>query len=142
VILLGTVSAFNLPVEPVFIILGIDQLMDMLRTSVNVLGKLSGDGGRCAVGGRVPLRRAASGGPGGETAGDELNPTSRCVRRPPIAGRRITAATRPASHARRALHGKPYSWRRRGGRSAAVISRFSHPEPGSIRQAATTATHD
>jgi proton glutamate symport protein len=38
VILLGTVSAFNLPVEPVFIILGIDQLMDMLRTSVNVLG--------------------------------------------------------------------------------------------------------
>jgi len=38
VILLGTVSAFGLPVEPVFILLGIDQLMDMLRTSVNVLG--------------------------------------------------------------------------------------------------------
>jgi proton glutamate symport protein len=38
VILLGTVSAFGLPVEPVFIILGIDQLMDMLRTAVNVLG--------------------------------------------------------------------------------------------------------
>jgi proton glutamate symport protein len=38
VILLGTVSSFGLPVEPVFIILGIDELMDMLRTSLNVLG--------------------------------------------------------------------------------------------------------
>jgi proton glutamate symport protein len=38
VILLGTVSSFGLPVEPVFIILAIDQLMDMLRTSLNVLG--------------------------------------------------------------------------------------------------------
>jgi len=38
VILLGTVGAFGLPVEPVFMILGIDQLMDMLRTAVNVLG--------------------------------------------------------------------------------------------------------
>ena len=38
VILLGTVSSFGLPVEPVFILLGIDQLMDMGRTGVNVLG--------------------------------------------------------------------------------------------------------
>jgi proton glutamate symport protein len=38
VILLGTLAQFNLPVEPVFIILGIDQLMDMARTSLNVLG--------------------------------------------------------------------------------------------------------
>src|SRR5213594_2991738 len=38
VILLGTLSSFHLPVEPVFIILGIDELMDMARTSVNVLG--------------------------------------------------------------------------------------------------------
>ena len=38
VILLGTVGSFGLPVEPVFILLGIDQLMDMARTSVNVLG--------------------------------------------------------------------------------------------------------
>jgi Na+/H+-dicarboxylate symporter len=36
--LLGTVGSFGLPVEPVFILLGIDQLMDMARTSVNVLG--------------------------------------------------------------------------------------------------------
>ncbi len=38
VILLGTVSSFNLPTWPVFIILGIDALMDMARTAVNVLG--------------------------------------------------------------------------------------------------------
>ncbi len=38
VILLGTLASFNLPVEPVFIILGIDELMDMARTSVNVIG--------------------------------------------------------------------------------------------------------
>src|SRR5512133_3355815 len=38
VILLGTAVSFGLPVEPVFIILGIDVLMDMARTSVNVIG--------------------------------------------------------------------------------------------------------
>ncbi len=38
VILLGTVASFNLPVEPVFILLGIDELMDMARTTTNVLG--------------------------------------------------------------------------------------------------------
>jgi proton glutamate symport protein len=38
VILLGTASSFGLPVEPIFIILGIDVLMDMARTSVNVIG--------------------------------------------------------------------------------------------------------
>ena len=38
VILLGTVASFGLPVEPIFIILGIDVLMDMARTSVNVIG--------------------------------------------------------------------------------------------------------
>ena len=38
VILLGTVGSFGLPSEPVFILLGIDQLMDMARTAVNVLG--------------------------------------------------------------------------------------------------------
>jgi Na+/H+-dicarboxylate symporter len=38
VILLGTVGSFGLPTEPVFILLGIDQLMDMGRTAVNVLG--------------------------------------------------------------------------------------------------------
>ena len=38
VILLGTAASFDLPVWPIFIILGIDELMDMARTSVNVLG--------------------------------------------------------------------------------------------------------
>ena len=38
VILLGTAASFNLPAEPIFIILGIDELMDMARTSVNVIG--------------------------------------------------------------------------------------------------------
>ena len=38
VVLLGTVTSFGLPVEPVFIILGIDELLDMVRTSLNVLG--------------------------------------------------------------------------------------------------------
>ena len=38
VILLGTVVSFGLPVEPIFMILGIDVLMDMARTSVNVIG--------------------------------------------------------------------------------------------------------
>ena len=38
IVLLGTVASFHLPPEPVFVILGIDELMDMARTSVNVLG--------------------------------------------------------------------------------------------------------
>jgi proton glutamate symport protein len=38
VILLGTAVSFGLPVEPIFIILGIDVLMDMARTAVNVIG--------------------------------------------------------------------------------------------------------
>ena len=38
VILFGTLSSFGLPVEPVFVILAIDALMDMVRTSLNVLG--------------------------------------------------------------------------------------------------------
>jgi len=38
VILLATAASFNLPIEPIFIVLGIDELMDMARTSVNVIG--------------------------------------------------------------------------------------------------------
>lgn len=38
VILLGTAAQFHLPEWPIFIILGIDELMDMARTSVNVIG--------------------------------------------------------------------------------------------------------
>jgi proton glutamate symport protein len=38
VILLATAASFGLPAWPVYIILGIDELMDMGRTSVNVIG--------------------------------------------------------------------------------------------------------
>jgi proton glutamate symport protein len=38
VILAGTLATFNLPVEGVAVILGVDTLMDMARTSVNILG--------------------------------------------------------------------------------------------------------
>ncbi|MGZ4789461.1 MAG: dicarboxylate/amino acid:cation symporter [Terriglobales bacterium] len=38
VILMATVGSFGLPIEPVFVLLGIDQLMDMARTTVNVIG--------------------------------------------------------------------------------------------------------
>lgn len=38
VILLGTAVSFGLPTEPIFMILGIDVLMDMARTCVNVIG--------------------------------------------------------------------------------------------------------
>ncbi|MFM2291985.1 MAG: hypothetical protein RIS29_1798 [Bacteroidota bacterium] len=38
VILLGIVSSHNLPVWPVLAILGIDELMDMARTTTNVIG--------------------------------------------------------------------------------------------------------
>ncbi|MDD2307727.1 MAG: cation:dicarboxylase symporter family transporter [Prolixibacteraceae bacterium] len=38
VILLATASSFGLPIWPIYIILGIDELMDMARTSVNVIG--------------------------------------------------------------------------------------------------------
>jgi proton glutamate symport protein len=38
VVLLATVAMFRLPEEPIFVILGIDALMDMARTCVNVTG--------------------------------------------------------------------------------------------------------
>lgn len=38
VILLATAATFHLPTEPIFVILGIDALADMARTTVNVVG--------------------------------------------------------------------------------------------------------
>jgi proton glutamate symport protein len=38
VIILAVAGSFHLPVEPIFLLFGIDQLMDMGRTAVNVLG--------------------------------------------------------------------------------------------------------
>jgi proton glutamate symport protein len=38
VILMGTAASFGLPEWPILVLLGIDELMDMARTSVNVIG--------------------------------------------------------------------------------------------------------
>src|SRR5271168_2221116 len=38
VVLLATAATFRLPTEPIFVILGIDALADMARTTVNVVG--------------------------------------------------------------------------------------------------------
>jgi len=38
VVLLATAGTVGLPTEPIFILLGVDQLMDMGRTAINVLG--------------------------------------------------------------------------------------------------------
>ncbi len=38
VVLLATAATFKLPTEPIFVILGVDALMDMARTTVNVVG--------------------------------------------------------------------------------------------------------
>jgi proton glutamate symport protein len=38
VILSGTLATFHLPMEGVAVLLGVDALLDMARTSVNVLG--------------------------------------------------------------------------------------------------------
>src|SRR4029453_11263264 len=37
-ILAGTLASYNLPLEGVTLILGVDELMDMARTMVNVIG--------------------------------------------------------------------------------------------------------
>ncbi|MFN2581473.1 MAG: dicarboxylate/amino acid:cation symporter, partial [Candidatus Dormibacteria bacterium] len=38
VILTGTLASFHLPVEGVLVILGVDEIMDMARTTVNLVG--------------------------------------------------------------------------------------------------------
>ena len=38
VVLLATASIFSLPTEPILVILGVDALMDMGRTVINVVG--------------------------------------------------------------------------------------------------------
>ena len=37
-ILAGTLAAFNLPLEGVVLIMGVDQLLDMARTTINLIG--------------------------------------------------------------------------------------------------------
>jgi proton glutamate symport protein len=38
VVLLATAATFHLPTEPIFVLLGIDALADMARTTINVVG--------------------------------------------------------------------------------------------------------
>jgi proton glutamate symport protein len=38
VILSGTLASFGLPLEAVAVILGVDEIMDMARTSINLVG--------------------------------------------------------------------------------------------------------
>lgn len=38
VVLLAAVSTFHLPMEPIFVLLGVDTVMDMARTTANVVG--------------------------------------------------------------------------------------------------------
>ena len=53
VILSGALAQFGLPLQAVAVILGVDALMDMARTSLNVRRQLPGDGGDGALGRRV-----------------------------------------------------------------------------------------
>ncbi|KAI8882308.1 SDF-domain-containing protein, partial [Backusella circina FSU 941] len=49
VVLSGTLSQYNLPLEAVLMIMGVDAIMDMARTSLNVLGNCLG----CCVMARI-----------------------------------------------------------------------------------------
>jgi proton glutamate symport protein len=62
VVLLATAATFHLPTEPIFIILGIDALMDMARTAVNVIGNCLA----CAVIARWEGELDTSAGPAAE----------------------------------------------------------------------------
>lgn len=49
VVLSGTLSQYNIPLEAVLMIMGVDAIMDMARTSLNVLGNCLG----CCVMARI-----------------------------------------------------------------------------------------
>ena len=60
VILLASAGTLGLPVEPIFILLGIDQLMDMGRTAVNVVGNCLATAVIARWEGEFPAEQAAS----------------------------------------------------------------------------------
>src|SRR5262249_51460814 len=62
VILLGTAASFGLPEWPILAILGIDELMDMARTSINVTGNCLATAVVARWEGelKAPLKRVAS----------------------------------------------------------------------------------
>ena len=57
VVLMGAAATFHLPTEPIFIILGIDALMDMARTAVNVIGNCLASAVIARWEGELPLAR-------------------------------------------------------------------------------------
>jgi len=58
VIVLATATQFHLPIEPFFLLFGIDQLMDMPRTAVNVLGNCLATGVVARWEGELPAKEA------------------------------------------------------------------------------------
>ena len=92
VILLGTVTSFGLPAEPVFVILGIDAVLDMLRTSRQRPRQLSGDRRHRPVGRGVSwgginsqLHASNSRFPTPDSQGRGLEPIARARSREPTA---------------------------------------------------------
>src|SRR5260370_40293665 len=58
-IVLATATQFHIPVEPFFLLFGIDQLMDIPRTAVNVLGNCLATGGAAQWEGEIPPQENA-----------------------------------------------------------------------------------
>jgi proton glutamate symport protein len=61
VVLLATAATFHLPTEPIFIILGVDALIDMARTSVNVIGNCLASAGIARWEGELPPASSSAG---------------------------------------------------------------------------------
>ena len=100
VVLAGTLSSFGLPLEGVAVILGVDELMDMARTTVNVVGN--------CLAAAVVGRWEGELGPLGATAFRELRRRSRRRTRP--ANRHLTMtriASLCAARPRRRLAASP-----------------------------------
>ncbi len=54
VILSGALTQFNLPLDGVAILLGVDAFMDMARTSINVLGNCLASAVMARIEGELP----------------------------------------------------------------------------------------
>ncbi len=80
VVLSGVLSGYGLPAEGVAVLLGVDELMDMARTTVNVVGNCLAT---VVIGrweGELELSPAERTGPRGERSGTEsrLSPPRPC----------------------------------------------------------------
>jgi len=61
VVLLATSATFHLPTEPIFIILGVDALIDMARTAVNVIGNCLASAVIARWEGELPAAKSSDG---------------------------------------------------------------------------------